>query len=43
MSELVVTILKDFSYMCTQEPFNYVSATVVICCVIILLRKIITV
>ncbi|WP_023977025.1 hypothetical protein [Clostridium beijerinckii] len=43
MSGLFVTVLSDVSTIMMQQPFDYVTGTVVVSCVVVLLRKLVSV
>ncbi|WP_279285233.1 hypothetical protein [Clostridium chromiireducens] len=43
MSTLFLTVLGDISTILMQQPFNYVAGTIVLSCVVALLKKLVTV
>ena len=39
MGDVVLTVMKDISYLMTIQPFIYVTGTVVSACCIVIFKK----
>ena len=39
MHDLIILVLSDIAYLFTIEPFNYVYAAVIVCLIVVTLKR----